>query len=1013
MATKELTARVKLDITDAERRLKSLTSLIKDIDRVITKSSSNKGLEQQMDRAAISAEKVKQATLRTKIAEEQLAQAKLKTNMLSEQSALKSLLAEEKLNQAINQGQQNEEKLAQIKAKSVLAEEKLAQQQVKAQQAKEAQLAKEEAWVDRVIAKEMAEVHRKQQAQWKAFQAEQAAYEKNVVQVEQRKQKELEIERVRQQSLNTMTQADRAAQRLNRTQYEQWWQAAMTRQEWAKAHPTLNRLNTIWGRINSGVQQVVSKNRLLNSAYNKISYTGSSITRKIREWAANQRTVTAATKSTSNVLNGVLSKLKGFAATYIGIMGMKAAINVSDTLTRSKNLLNNLEGGSPEQTSLTMDKAYAAAQRARTSYTELLSGASKSMTLAGDAFQGNIDNALRFEEIMAKSYKLSNSSAAEQSQSMYQLRQSLAANKFQGDELKSVMENAPKAYRQIEKFVQSSLNATDSLQELGAQGVVSADLIVAAIMDAEDEINKAFENTAMTFEEAWQMIKNTATKAFEPVSEKLNEMLNSDGGKAAIEGIQKAIVVLAKTVSWIISVLTSFFSWCANNWEWLKYVILGVITVLGVYFGWLAAKAIWAGLEAFWGWLKAWWPLVLIVAAIMAILYVYELWVQGTITTTEAICACLVVIGVVFLIIAAIMTAGIYLIIALVIFAIAAVIYWFSEVCGAVTWFGILCKNIGLEIGGFFKALAWVVANAFMTAVEFVVDIFNGCCSWIGALFKNLGETIKNIATNIGIAFSNAWNGALSTFWNFIASCLEGLDWLAKPIEKIAELFGKSFDYSSFTDSIRNKAANYDAKQQEYVKVNGFEKGWSGDAWTTGVNKWSAPKWKEDSSWSEMQNSVGGFEKGWSKEAYNIGYNWGQGIEDKINDWGSKFQSGDGLFDGLKEKLGLDGALPNPYDPELGLGGAYDPNAIKDSLGNIDDNTKKTADSIALENDDLDYLRKLAEMEWRNEFTTAEIKIDMTNNNTVNGERDLDGIVEYLSDVLRSEMTSVAYGVHY
>jgi hypothetical protein len=66
-----------------------------------------------------------------------------------------------------------------------------------------------------------------------------------------------------------------------------------------------------------------------------------------------------------------------------------------------------------------------------------------------------------------------------------------------------------------------------------------------------------------------------------------------------------------------------------------------------------------------------------------------------------------------------------------------------------------------------------------------------------------------------------------------------------------------------------------------------------------------------------------------------------------------------------------------------------------------------------LSNDDLDYLRKLADMEWRNEFTTAEIKVDMTNHNTVNGERDLDGIVSYLSDVLREEMTSVAYGVHY
>jgi hypothetical protein len=92
-------------------------------------------------------------------------------------------------------------------------------------------------------------------------------------------------------------------------------------------------------------------------------------------------------------------------------------------------------------------------------------------------------------------------------------------------------------------------------------------------------------------------------------------------------------------------------------------------------------------------------------------------------------------------------------------------------------------------------------------------------------------------------------------------------------------------------------------------------------------------------------------------------------------------------------------AMPNPDDL------AYTLDGISDDVGNI-------SDSMDLTNDELDYLRRIADMEWRNEFTTAEIKVDMTNHNTVNGERDLDGIVEYLSDTLRAEMTQVAYGVH-
>ena len=718
--------------------------------------------------------------------------------------------------------------------------------------------------------------------------------------------------------------------------------------------------------------------------------------------------------------NGLLQSVKRLAGAYLGMQTLKLGITASDTVTSTQNRLNALEGGNPKQTAEVMDKIYTASQRARSGYDDMLKNVSKTMTLAPSAFQGNIDNAIRFQEIMSKSYTIGGASDTEASTSMYQLVQALGSGVLQGDELRSVREGAPIAYKQIEKFAQGVYKTEESLKDLASQGKITSDMVVAAIMQSGDEIDKKFNDTKVTFEQAWTQIKNTAMKAFQPALESLNKMLSSDAGKKMIEGLCKGMVILGNTLSWVIDLFSKFFNWCADNWEWLKYVIVGAIIVLIVYFGIMAAQAIWSALQTAWAWIQAYWPLLLIVAGIMGILYVYELWRQGTITTTEAIVYCLLVIGAVFLIVAAIMTAGIWLIIALVILGIAAIIYWFSECCGAVTWFGILCKNIGLEIAGFFKALAWVIANAFMTAVEFVVDIFNGCCSWVGALFINLGETIKNIATNIGIAFSNAWNGALSTFWNFIASCMEGLDWLAKPIEAIAKLFGKSFDYSSFIDSIRNKAAGYDAKQKEYVKVNGFEKGWSGDAWNAGVNKWSAPKWAEDSSWSEMQDSVGGFEKGWSKDAYNIGYKWGQGIEDKVNAWGSQWQTevGEddeyaGIFSDIAKKLGLTGSgLPDPTDPKYSVGG-YDPSKALDKLGNIEDDTGKISDSMDLENDDLEYLRKIAEMEWRKEFTTAEIKVDMSNYNTINDDRDLDGIVTYLSDVLRAEMTSVAEGVHY
>ena len=170
------------------------------------------------------------------------------------------------------------------------------------------------------------------------------------------------------------------------------------------------------------------------------------IVAKVREWLSAQRQVHQSAKSTNSVFGAIGNKLKWLASTYLGVMGIKAVTGTSDIITSAENRLNNLAGGNPEQTAKTMDKIYSASQRARSGYTEMMANVSKTMTLAGDAFGGSIDNAIRFQEIMAKSYTIGGASAAEQASSMYQLVQALGSGILQGDELRSVREGAPIAY---------------------------------------------------------------------------------------------------------------------------------------------------------------------------------------------------------------------------------------------------------------------------------------------------------------------------------------------------------------------------------------------------------------------------------------------------------------------------------------------------------------------------------------------------------------------------------------
>lgn len=115
-------------------------------------------------------------------------------------------------------------------------------------------------------------------------------------------------------------------------------------------------------------------------------------------------------------------------------------------------------------------------------------------------------------------------------------------------------------------------------------------------------------------------------------------------------------------------------------------------------------------------------------------------------------------------------------------------------------------------------------------------------------------------------------------------------------------------------------------------------------------------------------------------DAYKTGY-----------DWGSKFGSSVSDAFGTEDLLG-------------------DKNAA--NLAETAENTGKAADSLDIAAEDLKYLRDIAERDVINRFTTAEIKVDMQNNNTINSDMDLDGIVDHLATGVNEAMEKAAEGVH-
>lgn len=89
-----------------------------------------------------------------------------------------------------------------------------------------------------------------------------------------------------------------------------------------------------------------------------------------------------------------------------------------------------------------------------------------------------------------------------------------------------------------------------------------------------------------------------------------------------------------------------------------------------------------------------------------------------------------------------------------------------------------------------------------------------------------------------------------------------------------------------------------------------------------------------------------------------------------------------------------------------------DSSNIANDAANTANNTGAIKDSVTASQEDLQYLRDIAEQETINRFTTAEIKVEMNNNNNINSEMDLDGVVDYLTNGVNEAMEKAAEGVH-
>lgn len=238
--------------------------------------------------------------------------------------------------------------------------------------------------------------------------------------------------------------------------------------------------------------------------------------------------------------------LKSLVASYVSIQGLKKAVDLSDSLVSMRARLDRMNDGL--QTTQELETMiYQSAQRSRGSFTDTIGLVSQLGTMAGDAFNSSKE-IVQFAEQLNKQLALSGASGSSAQAAILQLEQGLASGVLRGDELNSVMEQAPALAKSIADYMHVSVG---ELREMGSQGQITADIVKNALFAAAKDTNAEFEKTPMTWAQVWTVASNTAVRALDPLLTAINWVANNlDVAIPLVVSLGAAFGVLLIAANW-------------------------------------------------------------------------------------------------------------------------------------------------------------------------------------------------------------------------------------------------------------------------------------------------------------------------------------------------------------------------------------------------------------------------------------------------------------------------------
>ena len=684
-------------------------------------------------------------------------------------------------------------------------------------------------------------------------------------------------------------------------------------------------------------------------------------------------------------LNSLRDSLETIVLTYASMRSLKLGVEWSDELTlvqgKLAQLTDDVEGF--------MRKTYQMSQDSRTSYMDNASQMAKMWQLTGgiNGVFDSEDKLVEFNELLNKAFILGGSGVREINASIYQLTQALSSGRLQGDELRSLAENAPYLINAVVESVEKMYNAGkpideqikltyNDLKKLGAEGVLTADVIVDAVLNSADKIRDAYENITPTWEQTFQKLKNQVQYISQPILESINEIINSDAFEKTAQTIVKMFTVILSVINPILQAVLWLGSAMADNWSLVEPAIWGVANALLALLGYMAlAKVYTIALGTVQG-------IQLLISNGVGYSMVKNNVALGIYNTLAPIAAGMtkaLATAETFLASATWAALAPLLTVVAVIGAVVAIIYVAVIAYNRLT--GSTVSATGVIVGTFY-ALFDAVYNVFagiwnilVEVAEFLVNVFDDPVyrikSLFGGLVKNLLINFKIMGEGINVIIMSITKG-IETLVNGAIDKLNGM--IVAYNSTVGNVFGKL-----------NTISKVDLERKARIDTSGIDKA------IAKIDNWVGTKETKDISLSKYKTEYKDL-----NEAYNQGYKQGQEWADNVTEVWDRYSD----------------SLVKYIQPNISGNSVADP-TLMETIDQLKGNTDDIVNNTKVSSEELKYLRDIAERDVINRFTTAEIKIENNMNNNINSDRDLDGIVNYITTEMYKAASSTAEGLHY